>query len=148
MAFLNPRQRANFESLYIPEPTSGCFIWTGYVNSWGYGQFNVKGRIWKAHRAAYEDAKGPIPEGLLVLHRCDNPACVNPDHLRLGTDVDNAREKATRKRVPTKISEDQVRSIRAATGRYREIADKYKISAAWVCRIKAGQGRPYVKGTS
>lgn len=145
MAGLNERQMANFLSLYMPEPNSGCFLWIGYVNSWGYGRFNVNGTIKSAHRVAFEEVNGEIPTGMLVLHSCDTPSCVNPDHLRLGTDSENGADKAKRRRAPTKLNDDQVRLIRAEPGRYRDIAEKFDISAATVCLLKARQRRIHVR---
>lgn len=141
MAFLDARQKANFEAMALPEPNSGCWLWTGYVNAWGYGHFNVRGAIEKAHRVSYREFRGEIPDGYLILHSCDQPSCVNPDHLRIGTDVENASDKAKRRRVPTKLTDSQVIAVREAGGRYRDIADQFGISAAWVCRIKGGQVR-------
>ncbi|PRA53867.1 hypothetical protein CQ062_13705 [Ochrobactrum sp. MYb68] len=141
MAYLNDRQLANFNDMVSPEPNSGCWLWTGYINSDGYGHFNVRGSIEKAHRVSFRAFRGEIPSGYLVLHSCDQPCCVNPQHLRIGTDVENAADKARRRRAPTKLSDDQVNEIRSADGRYCDIADAYGVSAAWVCRIKGGQAR-------
>ena len=145
MAILNPRQLANFESMWIPEPMSGCYLWIGYTTSDGYGRFNFSGRIVNAHRVAYQQYKGAIPDGLLVLHNCDNPACVNPGHLRLGSDVDNARDRAKRRRSPRKVSNSQVRDILVDQGKYRDIARKYGVSASYISRIKSGDARSYVE---
>lgn len=72
---------------------AGCWLWVGVKNKQGYGHFewSRKGRdfFWMAHRAAWRIHRGPIPGGLQVLHRCDVPSCVNPDHLFLGTQQDN-----------------------------------------------------------
>ena len=64
----------------------------------GYGRTSVKGKWTAAHRLAYIEANGPIPEGMCVLHRCDNPPCVNPDHLWLGTFADNNRDRSEKGR--------------------------------------------------
>jgi hypothetical protein len=104
--------------------TAGCWIWTAARNRKGYGLFG-KGRTvdghCHAHRAAWIITYGPIPDGLLVLHRCDNPPCVRPDHLFLGTDLDNAHDRDTKKRnlrngvgFNARLTPAQVREIRAA----------------------------------
>lgn len=82
--------------------TDGCWIWMGCKVKFGYGKFNVHGEIVLAHRFAYELAHGPIPEGLLVCHNCpgrDNPSCVRPDHLFLGTDKDNMLDAVAKERT-------------------------------------------------
>lgn len=89
---------ARLESKYIPEPNTGCWLWTGITNNKGYGQMHIycrdkKGPIKRlAHRISYEELVGPIPDGLCVLHKCDVPLCVNPRHLWLGTKADNNRD--------------------------------------------------------
>lgn len=80
-----------FWSKVHPEALSGCWLWHGAVkNRLGHGQ---TGRNECAHRRAFLLAKGPIPAGLFVLHRCNVPACVNPSHLYLGTNIENSRDK-------------------------------------------------------
>jgi len=74
--------------------TSGsCHTWTGSVDDSGYGTFRFNGKTHKAHRVAWRIYFGPIPDGLCVCHSCDNPPCVNPDHLWLGTNTDNIHDK-------------------------------------------------------
>lgn len=116
-----------------------CWPWTGRVNSGGYGEFrDVKMR--KAHRVAYELYVGPIPDGEVVRHKCDNPSCVNPRHLIPGTQKQNVRDRYVRGRDfhhrgedhgKSKLSRGQVISIRleAAAGTpQREIDARYGIS--------------------
>lgn len=84
--------------------TDGCWLWTGSTNHNGYGKLwvmNADGTRSKvrAHRLSYELHKGPIPKGVLVLHRCDNRTCTNPDHLYLGTHWDNAYDAVKRGRI-------------------------------------------------
>jgi len=98
---------------------SGCWLWSGYSSRSGYGYISLKGNMRRAHREAFEDKNGPIPDGLVVRHKCDTPLCVNPDHLLIGTHADNVRDRESRGRGPrgeghpwTKITEADVLSIR------------------------------------
>lgn len=69
-----------------------CWEWTGVRTAKGYGRVSIAGRYIYVHRVSWEWHRGPIPPGLLVLHHCDNPPCVRPDHLWLGTMLDNVRD--------------------------------------------------------
>ena len=81
---------------------SGCLEWTGATARGGYGNLMVVSRTWgPAHRVAWELAHGPIPDGLWVLHRCDNPKCVEADHLFLGTHADNMSDMVAKGRHPS-----------------------------------------------
>lgn len=82
----------------IPEPMSGCWLWDGAVDGRGYGKYVRGGRHLQAHRVAYEETYGPIQSGLSVCHRSDNPLCVNPDHLFVGTPVDNMQDMSRKGR--------------------------------------------------
>ncbi len=82
------------------EKTPTCWLWTGATAPMGwYGHLAYQGRHLAAHRLSWELANGPIPRGLHVLHRCDNPPCVRPDHLFLGTNRDNVRDASCKGRL-------------------------------------------------
>ena len=80
------------------EKTDGCWVWTASKNRQGYGYFRFDGKMRKAHRMAWLFAIGEIPEGMMVCHSCDNPSCVNPEHLWLGTGQDNMDDMNTKGR--------------------------------------------------
>lgn len=86
--------KERLEAKCMPEPNTGCWIWLGSANSEGRAQMGSR----TAARVSYAAYKGPIPEGLSVLHRCDEPICVNPDHLFLGTHTDNMRDMSRKGR--------------------------------------------------
>jgi hypothetical protein len=84
--------------LRVRRVNSGCWRWTGSLDSTGYGQVKRAGRRISAHRYAWEIARGPIAEGLAICHRCDDPRCVNPAHLFLGTQRDNIQDSVAKGR--------------------------------------------------
>jgi hypothetical protein len=91
-----------FEDRYIPEPNSGCFLWTGSVLvRGGYGNLLHQGKNHRAHRLAWTLHNGPITAEECVLHRCDTPSCVNPNHLFLGDRTINAKDKRRKGRAPS-----------------------------------------------
>lgn len=86
------------EAHSVPEPNTGCTLWFGARCSAGYGVLNVDDRLALAHRLSWEREHGSIPDGLCVLHRCDEPLCIAPGHLFLGTRTDNSEDKVRKGR--------------------------------------------------
>ena len=125
----------------------GCWLWTGSASSNGYGKLRWQGRTRRAHRLAFEAANGYVLATVHVLHRCDNPLCVNPAHLFAGSHLDNMRDMYSKGRRPppvgelngnAKLTAEMVLVIRAATCLQREIAARFGISRRTVQCIKRG----------
>ena len=132
-----------FEKHYIPVTESGCWLWIGSWNWMNYGNFRHRKRSQLAHRISWEIYKGPIPEGLFVLHKCDVPSCVNPDHLFLGTQVDNIRDAVRKcrfvvgeKNGQSKLTENQAKEIKKDKRKNSIIAKEYMISPSTICDIQ------------
>lgn len=133
----------------VAKRDSGCWEWTGLIMDNGYGRVGVAGRLWSAHRYAYEQLVGPIPAGLCVCHRCDNRACVNPEHLFIGTHADNMADMVRKGRQTlgsvnrgAKLTEEQVRDIRDrlhAGETRRCLAREFGVSSTAVDSIVSGK---------
>lgn len=128
------------------EKTDYCWIWTGPKRK-GYGHVWVNGETVRAHRASWILSFGAIPDGLLVLHKCDNPSCVNPEHLYIGTHSDNMRDKVERDRCAhldrsgerggrTVLTNEIVLSIRADSRMNKDIAAAYGVDRSTISDIK------------
>jgi hypothetical protein len=134
-----------------------CWLWLGKKNSDGYGELEINKRTVKAHRYAFQQVSGKsIPSHLEVCHTCDQPACVRPAHLFLGTHSDNMIDMTNKGRGKqpnlrgeecgaSKLTESQVRSIRADTRSQRAIAADYGVRQNLVSRIKTGKIWKHVK---
>lgn len=94
-----PGDVVRFLAKTIPEPNSGCWLWTG-SQAGEYGTFKFNGSTVRSHRFSYQAFHGVHPGALYVCHKCDTPACVNPDHLFLGTQEDNLRDARNKGRFP------------------------------------------------
>ena len=92
---------ARLERDAIPEPNSGCLLWMGAALTKGYGiaQWGKRGNKFLVHRLAWQAANGPIPEGKVICHKCDVPACINPTHLFAGTQSENIKDMYAKGRV-------------------------------------------------
>lgn len=145
----------------VSPDADSCWTWTGKTIRGGYGDFRVSvdGRLRHiiAHRWAWEDAHGPIPSGMLVLHRCDNPPCVNPAHLFLGTQQDNMDDQAAKGRRPAakgadnkhaRLSVEDVAAIRRLVNEERltlaAVAARFGISRRHVAKLADGEAWSHV----
>ncbi len=123
-----------------------CWIWTGALHRQGYGSIKVDKATALAHRVSWLLCHGEMP-AQCVCHRCDNPPCVNPSHLFLGSYADNMRDMTLKGRHGgTKLSDADVRALRAIYGTKSiyEVAEQFDISIAQTYRIAVGERRKYV----
>lgn len=130
-------------------PETGCIEWTGALMHKGYGHINWRGKVYRTHRLSYAAVNGDIPEGMFVCHKCDNPKCMNPEHLFLGTYADNSADMAQKKRSTigernpmAKVNTATVQAIRILgnTGMFQKnIAEKFGISREAVGLILRGE---------
>ena len=117
-----------FDKKWIPITDCGCYLWTAAVNKNGYGKFASNGGWILAHRYAYERENGKIPEGLIVCHSCDNPSCVNVNHMFLGTHADNNKDRDQKNRNRQLCGEDHGRS-KLTIDQVRELRELVKNGA-------------------
>lgn len=122
-----------------------CIEWTKSKNKKGYGKTWHNGRSWLAHRLAYLKAFGDFNQQLCVLHKCDNPSCVNPEHLFLGTNFDNVQDRKHKGRnanqighrsVLAKLTIEQVNYIRKSNKTCQQLADELDMSKSQINKIK------------
>ncbi len=138
--------KERFDLKWTPEPNTGCWLWTAFCDHKGYGKFSFHSRHRFAHRASWEIHRHPIPVGLFVCHHCDTPACVNPDHLFLGTQADNKQDGVKKGRYQgglwgeahrfSKLTEAQVAEIRASNLSQSKLAKAYGVCQSNICRVK------------
>lgn len=120
-----------------------CWLWSGSTDRGGYGLVNYKNEK-RAHRLSYKLAHGELARGVCVLHSCDNPACINPAHLRTGTQAENIADMKAKgrgnqpkgeKQTHSKLTDDQVREIRASGDFQQVLADRYRVALVTISRI-------------
>lgn len=132
---------------------SDCWIWNAAHNEKGYGLFGVNGRTQGAHRVSWMLNNGAIGEGMIVMHKCDNPSCVNPSHLKIGTHAQNTADAIAKGRYPqitvngidrargerngqSKLSEGEVKAIRESKERRRALALRFNVCETTISNIK------------
>lgn len=141
---------------YVEDPVTACWLYTGAISPSGYGWIGDEAPSRKmigAHRAAYKTWVGPIPEGQVVLHACDNPPCINPAHLRTGTQAENMQDMdAKGRRVALRGSDspraklssqdvDDVRWVYGMGALQTSIATAYGVSPSHISRVVRGIDR-------
>ncbi len=128
------------------QTVGGCIEYTGSRNWDGYGVFTFGGVQYKAHRASYEETIGHIPPGMCVLHKCDNPPCVNPDHLFLGTNRDNQNDKVEKNRQAkgesngvSRLKHSDVVYLRTSNKPFSVLLREFGLAESHLMRILNGQ---------
>ena len=149
----NPKPPADrfWSKVQIGAPDQ-CWEWKAGMFQSGYGLFKLDGKLQRAHRVSYQLNHGPIPDGLFILHWCDNPGCVNPAHLHLGTHVDNMRERGERGRCAhtsgevhgcSKLTSEQIQQIRLSYAiggiTQQQLGEEFGVSKQQISRIINGK---------
>lgn len=135
-----------------PIPETSCVVWVGTVNEHGYGYLKEGGKMIRAHKASYLLHKGPIPDGLVVCHSCDVPACVNPDHLFLGSRKDNMQDCLHKGRLAGRRHDNQAipaelrTEIAMSDLTYAEIEKKYGVCQTTISKFKRQSSLMLVSG--
>lgn len=147
-------KRKPWASRYNIDPATGCYEWNGGRNRAGYGLYPIDNGQRFAHRVAWANLHGEIPPGMIICHHCDNPCCVNPDHLFLGTPADNTADmmKKGRDRHRPQVGEKhwkarltpadvmEMRRLYGAGGvRQVDLASRFGVAQAYVSEIVRGE---------
>ncbi len=126
----------------MPANVNACVEWPRPLNRFGYGRVRMNGKVVRVHRASYKLKKGPIPKGKLVCHKCDNPPCIRPEHLFLGTKLDNNRDCIAKarnthgiKHPMAKLTESDIpviRDLKAQGFTLSQIAQRFNVCASMI----------------
>lgn len=153
----DPVKRESLERRFRKKVRDGgpkaCWPWTAKAaHVFGYGYINCgRGNLYSAHRVAYALHHGGVPEGAYVLHSCDNPRCCNPNHLRLGTQADNAEDVKRRGRLKgrtgpvdpklcaRKLNAEKARAIKQSSLSKRDLAKRFGVTEHTVANIRSGR---------
>jgi len=156
MSKAQPITQERIEAKVLRIPEAGCWVWMGSSQVRGYGEIISNNRKHLAHRASYEAFVGKIPKGMYVCHACDNVACVNPNHLFLGTQKQNLQDMASKgrstwgeKNPMAKLTEEQVKEIKHgfATGKTdTELSKQFNISRSTIYGIRNSRLWSYING--
>ena len=120
------------------DPNTGCINWVGHYDG-DYGRIKVDGKKWRVHRLIWTLVRGCIPDGLYVLHSCDNPKCININHLTVGNAQDNMDDKVAKGRAkgnPPKLTNEDKLNIQLDNRTLKEIALSYNTSISVIHRAK------------
>jgi DNA-binding CsgD family transcriptional regulator len=128
---------------------SGCWEWKGASSPKGYGKFRYNGTTYQAHRVSYELFVAPLIDGLVIMHSCDNPGCVNPEHLRQGTKVENMQDCISKGRFSmgeahSKYSDEQVKFAVESLLTQKEVAGILGCTQSYVSELRRGVKRNYL----
>ena len=145
-----PPLKEKFESFF--KKTDGCWEWTGTIEGYGYGVIDWKMKRYRAHVLALHYDGRPVPKGMVARHICDKPKCVRPSHLCIGTVKQNAEDAKERGRLKigedspvSKLTEKDVREMRALNLSHAEIARRYNVSRPTAARAIKGLTWGHVK---
>lgn len=156
-AMYDGKTKARFWSKVDRRGSDDCWEWQGSRDKDGYGRFHLRGSETKAHRFSFELHYGPIPVGKMVCHSCDNPPCVNPSHLWLGTNQDNINDAAEKGRthspkgelhpmaILTREDVEEIIALRQKGYRYTEIAERFDVTPGLVGGIIRGNIWPHIE---
>lgn len=149
MSVFNPELKQSdidwFHTKYTKVSDEECWPWTNYKTKFGYGQMTINYTVYYAHQLAYFIKNGPYDMAFMVRHICDNPWCVNPDHMQLGTTQDNTQDKVNRgrqNRGSTLLTDEELVDIHKMYADGLEqgvIADKYNLNRSFISRVINGK---------